>query len=43
MSILNIPIVRFKYNKGYITGDSEFDYNKPILGLISEDVANICP
>ena len=43
MSILNIPIVKFKYNKGYITGDSEFDYNKSILGLISEDVANICP
>lgn len=42
-SILNIPIVTFKYNEGYVTGEADFDYEKPILGLIAEDVAKICP
>ena len=42
-SILDIPIVTFKYNEGYVNGEADFDYDKPILGLIAEDVAKICP
>lgn len=41
--ILNIPIVTFKYNEGYVNGEADFDYDKPILGFIAEDVAEICP
>lgn len=42
-SILNIPIVTFKYNDGYVTGEADFDYDKPIAGFIAEDIAQICP
>ena len=42
-NILDIPIVTFKYNEGYVTGESDFDYEKPIMGFIAEDVANIVP
>lgn len=42
-SVLDIPIVTFKYNDGYVTGEQDFDYEKPIAGFIAEDVAAICP
>ncbi len=42
-SVLNIPVVTFKYNEGYVTGESDFDYDKPIAGFIAEDVARVCP
>lgn len=41
--VLNIPIVTFKYNEGYVTGEADFNYDKPIAGFIAEDVANVCP
>lgn len=43
LSILDIPVVSFKYNEGYVTGESDFDYEKPIVGFISDDIASICP
>ena len=43
LSVLNIPIVSFKYNEGYVTGEPDFDYKKPIVGFISDDVASVCP
>lgn len=42
-SILDIPVVKFKFNDGYVTGEEDFDYTKPIVGLIADDVAKICP
>ena len=42
-SILDIPVVKFKFNDGYVTGEENFDYSKPIVGLIADDVAKICP
>ena len=42
-SVLDIPIVTFKYTDGYVTGEQDFDYEKPIAGFIAEDVAAICP
>lgn len=42
-SVLDIPVVTFKYNEGYVTGESDFDYDKPIAGFIAEDVARVCP
>lgn len=41
--ILNIPVVKFKFNEGYVTGEKDFDYEKPIVGLIADDVAEIAP
>lgn len=41
--VLYIPIVKFKYNEGYVTGEADFDYDKPIAGFIAEDVAKVCP
>ena len=42
-SILDIPVVKFKFNEGYITGDKDYDYEKPVVGLIADDVAKIAP
>ena len=42
-SVLDIPVVTFKYNEGYVTGEADFDYDKPIAGFIAEDVARVCP
>lgn len=42
-SVLNLPIAKFKYNEGYVTGDANYDYSKFELGFIAEDVASICP
>lgn len=40
-SILNIPVVTFKYNEGYVTGG---DYQgEPILGFIAEDIQKVFP
>ena len=41
--VLDIPVVTFKYNEGYVTGEADFDYDKPIAGFIAEDVAKVCP
>lgn len=41
--VLDIPVVTFKYNDGYVTGEADFDYDKPIAGFIAEDVAKVCP
>ena len=41
--ILNLPVVKFKFNEGYISGESDYDYSKPVVGLIADDVAAICP
>ena len=43
LRILDIPVVSFKYNKGYITGESDYDYDKPVVGFIADDVAKVCP
>ena len=43
LSILDIPVVKFKFNDGYVNGEPDFDYSKPIVGLIADDVASICP
>ena len=43
LSLLEIPIISFKYNEGYITGEADFNYEKPIVGFVAEDVASICP
>lgn len=43
LSILNIPVVRFKYNEGYMNGDENYDYSKSEVGFIAEDIDKICP
>ena len=43
LKILEIPVVSFKYNDGYITGESDYDYDKPVVGFIADDVAKVCP
>ena len=43
LKILEIPVVSFKYNDGYITGESDYDYDKPVVGFIADDVASVCP
>ena len=41
--MLNIPVVKFKYNEGYITGEPNYDYDKDEVGFIADDIAKICP
>ena len=43
LSVLNIPVVKFKYNEGYITGEPNYDYDKDEVGFIADDIAKICP
>lgn len=43
LSVLDIPVVSFLYNEGYINGEEDFDYKKPIAGFIADDVASVCP
>ena len=43
IDILNLPIVKFKFNEGYVNGEPDYDYSKPVVGLIADDVAEICP
>lgn len=39
LKLLNIPVVRFKYKDGYLGNDDE-NYDKSIVGLFAEDVAD---
>lgn len=43
LKILEIPVVSFRYNDGYITGEADYDYDKPVVGFIADDVASVCP
>lgn len=40
--VLNIPVMSFVYNKGYVSPDDQ-RYNKPVPGFIAEDVAEAYP
>ena len=43
LKVLDIPVVSFRYNDGYITGEADYDYDKPVVGFIADDVAAVCP
>lgn len=43
LSVLDIPVVKFRYNSGYMTGEPDYNYDKDVVGFIADDVATICP
>lgn len=44
LSILDIPVVKFKYNDDYdVIFEIGINKEKPLLGFIADDIATICP